>query len=615
MAATLTAKLGLDASGFTATLTRVQKSLGKIGAIGVPAVAAGFAAAGAAAGAMAVGIKKAIDIGGALSELSARTGVAAGDLRVLQMAFDRTGVGAEKVGPAINKMQKAIVEAGQGSKTAQDALGNLGLSVSQLSAMSPDQQFAAISKAIGGLSDPAKQATAAMQIFGKSGGEMLALFQDSGALGDAARAIGSQAALLTKNANMFDRASDILNTVGSKLEGFFVGVADKVVPALMPLLEKIDGLDFAAIGQGIGDAISFGLSALTGGDFGSIVWAQLKVAALNFTNLVYRGLQGSLAFLSQYFSGYLPTVLGAALKDLFGGVTGFLSGALNGNAFGQLGDIIANSFVYATLRWQVALFDTIKAAMGLYSQLFSMASGIGTKNLSGALSKLISFFASDLGQAIQNPMAYISGKLSSSFAKVAVTTAQEYQTAWDASTGNIIEKAYAGVSGAAEAARQNVATSSGALASTLSGASNQASFTGTLEAVASEGSKLASAFSEASKNAGDIVDVSGASSELDALITKVNTRAEATAAQTRAQFTGTKTAIPDMADTTETTGKVNQGVIAQSLQAVGGGGLFSRFSDASNPAQAQLRESQKQTGLLQKIAEKLAPTQQPLMAY
>jgi len=123
------------------------------------------------------------------------------------------------------------------------------------------------------------------------------------------------------------------------------------------------------------------------------------------------------------------------------------------------------------------------------------------------------------------------------------------------------------------------------------------------------------AMATAMQTAGDTVDTKPLEAARDQVVGAISAVMESNAADTRAKFSATKTVMPDMGDATEGTGKVNQGVIAQSVQAVGGGGLFSRFSDASNPAQAQLRESQKQTGLLQKIAEKLAPTQQPLMAY
>jgi len=535
MATTVSTKLTLDSSGFNKGIKSAESSVAKFkssaGSAAVTGIAAGFAAAGAAAVAMAVGIKKALDIGGALSELSARTGVAAGDLRVLQMAFDRTGVGAEKVGPAINKMQKAIVEAGQGSKTAQDALGNLGLSVSQLSAMSPDQQFAAISKAIGGLSDPAKQATAAMQIFGKSGGEMLALFQDSGALGDAARAIGSQAALLTKNANMFDRASDILNTVGSKLEGFFVGVADQVVPAIMPLLEAADGIDFAGIGQGIGKGIAFGVTAITSGKLGELVAAQLKLSAAQFLNLLVQGLYGLMAFVAQRMidiPGEFITLLSIVTKaEFWAGVGNGLIGAAE--KFAALIQTAAASLLEA-----VSKVPGLGGAAGLAETYRASAADMNARSAARF---------SAAGDALSGPMQQAKDRIALSFNNAVTAMATAMQTA------------------------------------------------------------------------GDTVDTKPLEAARDQVVGAISAVMESNAADTRAKFSATKTVMPDMGDATEGTGKVNQGVIAQSVQAVGGGGLFSRFSDASNPAQAQLRESQKQTGLLQKIAEKLAPTQQPLMAY
>jgi hypothetical protein len=419
MAATVTAKLALDSSGFTAGLTKAQAALGKLGAIGVPVMAAGFAAAAAAAAGLAVGIKKAVDIGGALSELSARTGVAAGELRVLQMAFERAGLSADKVGPAINKMQRAIIEAGQGSKTAQDALANLGLSVEQLSGLSPDKQFEAIGQAINGISNPAAQAAAAMQIFGRSGGEMLALFKDSGALGDAARAIGSQADLLTRNANLFDRASDILNTIGSKLEGFFVGVADQVVPAILPLLEAADGLDFAGLGQELGQAVAFGLTAITSGQIGNLFAAQLKLSGAEFVNLLTSGLVGLTAFLAQRMVDIptdFATILGVVTKpEFWQGVGNGLLGA-------------AQKFAAIINRAAAALLEAVSKVPGLGG------AGNIAANFRGTADSLDASANQNLGEAgdlLSGPLAEVKARFSASFDNAINAAANAMQAAGD----------------------------------------------------------------------------------------------------------------------------------------------------------------------------------------
>jgi hypothetical protein len=525
--ATVSTKLTLDSSGFNRGIKSAEGAMAKFRSAAGPAVlagvAAGFSAAAAAAAGLAVGIKKAVDIGGALSELSARTGVAAGELRVLQMAFERAGLSADKVGPAINKMQRAIIEAGQGSKTAQDALANLGLSVEQLSGLSPDKQFEAIGQAINGISNPAAQAAAAMQIFGRSGGEMLALFKDSGALGDAARAIGSQADLLTRNANLFDRASDILNTIGSKLEGFFVGVADQVVPAILPLLEAADGFDFAGLGQELGQAVAFGLTAITSGQIGNLFAAQLKLSGAEFVNLLTSGLVGLTAFLAQRMVDIptdFATILGAVTKpEFWQGVANGLVGA------GQKLASIIN-------RVAAALLEAISKVPGLGFVGQAAAQFRGTAD---SLDANANQNLAESGDLLSGPLAEVRARLSASF-------------------DNAINAA----------------------------------------AIAMEA-------------AGDTIDTSELEAARDGIVNTISEQLKTNQEAARARFEASKTMIPGMDEEGGMQRGTNAGVIAQSLQQVGGGAAFARFSDAANPAAQQLREQQKANGFLARIEQKLTP--------
>jgi hypothetical protein len=505
--ATITAKLNLDASGFTAALTRAQASLGRIKAVGVPALAAGFATAAAAAGALAVGIKQAIDIGGALSDLSTRTGVAAGELRILQEAFARNGLEAGQVGPVINKLQKAIIEAGDGTGPAAEAFARMGLSLSEIGSLSSAGQLQAIGQAIAALPDPAARAATAMQLFGRSGGELLTLFANSGAMGQAAAAVGDQAALLTSNANMFDEASDILGQVGTKLQGLFVGIADQVVPVLMPLLEALDQVDLAGIGQGLGEGVSFALAAITSGQIGNLLAAQLKLAGAQFINNLMAGVQGFIAFLA------------SAMQDI---PSNFIN--LMTNGMSALWDKIAaiSSRIAATL------LDAVSNIPGL--------GGLGkqAQDLRGKADMLDTTSAYSAGEAYD--------VFAQSLAKAAESAGEAMAAAGEAINTAPLNEAINGIAGAI---------------------------------------------------VGDMT---------------------ATTASSRAKYEGTKTQFGPM--DFEGTAKNNTGVIAQSLQKVGGGAAFARFSDAANPAAQAVREQQKSNSLLAKylpLLERLAP-QQPLMA-
>ena len=130
------------------------------------ALALGFAAVKMAASAITGTFgtfKDALDLGGELSDLSEQTGVTAGNLLVLQRAFDNSGVGADKVGTSINKMQKVLVEASQGSDEARDKFGRLGLSWSEMATKSPTEQLQILAAAISQLPTPAEKSAAAME--------------------------------------------------------------------------------------------------------------------------------------------------------------------------------------------------------------------------------------------------------------------------------------------------------------------------------------------------------------------------------------------------------------------------------------------------------------------
>jgi len=259
--------ISADASQFSATMRRAGgtaaatgKRIGKGMAVGGAAVgAAGVAAlafAGVMAGRMMVnGVKNALDLGGALSDVAAQTGLSAGQAAVLQRAFTDNGISADKLGGVINKMQKSIVDMGNGAKGPTEAFDSLGISFNEIQSLSPSDQFALIAKKVSGISDPALRAATAMKIFGKSGGELNTLFADGGAIGNAGKTLGTQTEILDRRAGDFDKASDMLTGAGVKMQGFFVGMADTLVDPLLMLLESFDAMDLAAMGQAAGESI------------------------------------------------------------------------------------------------------------------------------------------------------------------------------------------------------------------------------------------------------------------------------------------------------------------------------------------------------------------------
>ena len=222
----------------------------------------------------------ALEKGGQLLDLSNNTGIAVKDLAVLQQQFKLSGKAAEDVGPVMAKMMKNI-ETGSAAGTIK----RLGLDMDDLRKNTPSEQFKAIGEAINKLPDPAERATAAMDVFGKSGATLLAVFADK-SFGQAAEQVGNQAELLNRDAALFDDISDKLATVGLKVQGFFVGVADRVAPVIKPLLDRFAALDLSQLGQQVGDFVGLFIQAFQDGKLGEIVLTSLELSFATAANFL-----------------------------------------------------------------------------------------------------------------------------------------------------------------------------------------------------------------------------------------------------------------------------------------------------------------------------------------
>lgn len=359
-------------------------------------IAGAFTAAGSAiAGAFAVstfasGIKGAADLGGALSDLSARTGIAAGRLALLGRAFEDNGVSADKIGGVINKLQKTIFEFGTGTEKTAKVFAELGITFEEISRLSPDQQFAMVQKAIAGIEDPAKRAALAMQLFGKAGGELLTLFGDAGALNAAGTTLGTAAEILDRRAATFDSISDILARAGAKLQSFFIGVLDVVADDLLKILEDFDKLDLAKMGQEFGQIM--GAIDWEKADVGGTIYQSLegikqlvdwtyklfqlfdKVTTLigvNFANLFSPEVwQARFDLLTTGFKIIIET-LAQALGNLFSGDTfkKLITSGLSGeSAFEMLGQVVGDAFnkvdLGDKLKQQAKDVTAVNAAIG-----------------------------------------------------------------------------------------------------------------------------------------------------------------------------------------------------------------------------------------------------------
>ena len=212
-------------------------------------------------GAAFIGVRAAVEsfnaavaMGGQLNDLSARTGETAGNLAILQRAFENAGAGAESVGPTINRLQRAIVEAGQGGKEQAEAFAKLGINLSEIKNLTPTEQLHAIAKALQNAGNDSDRTAIAMQLLGRSGGELIPLLRAMGSELDIARGqLGSTPAVMDRVAGALDTLGDNFNAIGHKGKEFAAGLLERAAPALVEITNRIANIDAAGLGAKLSD--------------------------------------------------------------------------------------------------------------------------------------------------------------------------------------------------------------------------------------------------------------------------------------------------------------------------------------------------------------------------
>jgi hypothetical protein len=249
--------------GFTSTVNRMQRSLAgfQSGIAGFAAKAAGLVTAFVGIQQSVAAFNKALSMGGRLDDLSKTTGATAGELLLLEKAFELAGSSADAVGPAIARLNRFMVEASNGGAAQVETMNKLGLSYDQLKGRTPTEQMQLLAKSIMALPTPAQRTAAAMDIFGRSGSTLIPLFANfSGELDKAQGYLGSLPGLMDQSAGAMADMEDDIGALGDKFNQFVAGLVAGAAGAenLASALAKIDT---AGIGANLGESLRVAFDA------------------------------------------------------------------------------------------------------------------------------------------------------------------------------------------------------------------------------------------------------------------------------------------------------------------------------------------------------------------
>jgi len=317
------------------------------------------------------------------SKLARRLGMTYGELAGLSLAGNLAGVSMDTIGKAATKADIALVKAVQGSTQAKAAFAGIGLSVEQLQGLSPAERFQKITDAIAKLPTEAERARAAVALFGKSGSELLPLFEGGAgsirAATEEAKRFGL--ALTNEQGQSVENMNDAFTRAYSAIEGVVQQVVAYLAPALQGVTDTftnlIGGIGGANIGQFIGDAILSAATYFAGvadyfiNNAGSI-WEYASQIGAQWLNVFQIGSQ-----VASFFAGVANTikvVFAATLVGITGPITAILKAVNSVAKFAGI-DLGIDSFVAGMGAFNDSLYqsmtDGAKAAGENFNAAFS----------------------------------------------------------------------------------------------------------------------------------------------------------------------------------------------------------------------------------------------------
>lgn len=294
----LVVKLTANASGFMTTFAKASRQLsalgsevagtvGKIGGIGAALTAA------VTGGGFAMLVKNQMEAIDATAKLADRLGMTTEALSGMQYAASLAGVSNESLAGGFQKMLNSIGRAATEGGAAADAFKRLGLDAASVANMPTDEAFKTIAQSLAGINNPAERARAAVEIFGKSGQDLLPLMLQGAKGIEAAQAEAEKLGLTFSrvDAAKVEQANDAI----TRLQSVFIGIGRTLAIQLAPFIEAVAKYftDAAASGEGMGQRVLTAFEWMLTGVAKLADWLELLKA-------VFYGLKTTIAGVFYY---------------------------------------------------------------------------------------------------------------------------------------------------------------------------------------------------------------------------------------------------------------------------------------------------------------------------
>jgi hypothetical protein len=190
-------------------------------------------------------VKRGFEAADMLGDAAERIGVTVESLSRLKFAAEQNDVEFGALTIAIKRWQVTLSEAGSGTKSAADSLGLLGLKAGDLKNLRLEDQLAKIADQFQRIQDPADRTRVAVELFGRSGEQLVPLLSKGGA---AVRALTEEADRLGitldgKTVRSIDKADKALKKLFATLGAFGSRVAGGIALAIVGPADELDAAE------------------------------------------------------------------------------------------------------------------------------------------------------------------------------------------------------------------------------------------------------------------------------------------------------------------------------------------------------------------------------------
>jgi hypothetical protein len=255
----LSVKIGADTKDLTKGLSSAK---GEIGGLDksikdmLPSIKQIAIVATAAAAALGVMVKRAIDTADNMGKAAQKVGVTTEELSKLEYAAKLANVSSGELQSSLMRLTKGMSDAAQGTGEAQKGFSALGIQVkaSDGSLKSSTQIMGEVADQFAGMRDGAEKTALAISIFGRAGANMIPLLNGgSKAIREAGDELERMGGVVTADAaRQAEQFNDNITRLKETFSGLVMQLANRVLPSLTAFTEKIlaairHGLDLGAV--------------------------------------------------------------------------------------------------------------------------------------------------------------------------------------------------------------------------------------------------------------------------------------------------------------------------------------------------------------------------------